>query len=153
MTLKRLMPAMLLAALPCPAWAISCSFVSVSGVSFGAYDVFSSSPLDTTGTITIICTSVGGTDNITVDLSQGGASSFSPRQLARSGGGVLDYNLYVDAPRTTTFGDGTSGTAHYGPTNPPDNTNVAITVYGRIGAQQDVPGGSYSDTVVATINY
>ena len=151
--MRRLFSLLLAAALPTPAFAISCSFVSVSGASFGAYDVFSVGALDTTGSITIVCTSVVPTDNITLDLSQGGASSFSPRVLSRAGGGSLDYNLYTDAARTTVFGDGSSGTGHYGPANPPDNSNVTITVYARVPAQQDVVAGTYSDTIVATINY
>lgn len=132
--------------------AITCSVVSVSGVSFGTYDVLSVSPVDTAGTLTFNCTSVLGSDNIVVDISAGGSSSFAARELV-AGSDVLEYNLYTNAGRSTVWGDGSSGTSHYGPANPPNGTNFSLTVYGRVPAQQDVPAGSYTDTVVVTIQY
>ena len=69
------------------------------------------------------------------------------------GGEALGYNLYMDASRTTIWGDGTSGTSAYSRNNPPNGTNVSLPVYGRVGAAQDVSAGTYSDTVLATINF
>ncbi len=140
-------------ALAGPAHAITCSFDTITPVSFGAYDVFTSSPLDSTGTVRLVCTAVIPADNITIDLDAGGGGSFAPRRLARSGGGTpLSYNLFNDAARTTRWGDGTSGTSHYGPANPPDGAAFDLTVYGRVTALQDVAAGTYADSVVATIN-
>jgi spore coat protein U-like protein len=150
---RLLVSTLLFLALPGRAYAITCSFVSVAGASFGVYDVFNPTPLDTTATTTIVCTGVLGTDNLTVELSQGGAGSFSPRQMARTGGGTLDYNLFLDPGRSTIFGDGSSGTGRVGPLNPPDGTDLAISVYGRAPAQQDVRSGAYADTVTVTITY
>ncbi len=65
----------------------------------------------------------------------------------------LNYNLYLDAARTTIWGDGTGGTQVYSNANPPNNTNVTVTIYGRIPASQDVSAGSYTNTVTATINF
>ena len=127
----------------------SCSITAV-GVSFGTYDVFGASPRDSTGSVTYNCLSVLGT--ITIDLSRGGAPTFSPRQMQKSGE-VLGYNLYLDAARMTIWGNATSGTSHYGPVNPPLLTNVTVTIFGRIPAGQDASAGSYTDTVVATINF
>ncbi len=127
----------------------SCTITAV-GVSFGTYDVFSGSPLDSTGSVTYNCISVLGT--ITINLSRGGAPTFTPRQMFRSSE-TLNYNLYLNAARTTIWGDGTSGTSHYGPVTPPLLTNVTVTIYGRIPGGQDVSAGTYSDTVVATINF
>lgn len=144
----------ILLALTTPAHALSCAFDSVTPVSFGAYDVFTSSPLDSTGTLWLTCNGVAPADNITIDLNGGGAAGFSPRLLARAGGGAaLAYNLYTDAARTTRWGDGTSGTGHYGPANPPNLTSFDLTVYGRVPALQDVAGGTFSDAIVATINF
>jgi spore coat protein U-like protein len=126
----------------------SCTITAV-GVSFGTYDVFSGTPLDSTGSVTYQCISVLTT--ITINLSHGGAPTFSPRKMFRSGE-ALGYNLYLDAARTTIWGDATSGTSHYAVT-PVLLTNVTVTIYGRIPARQDVSAGSYTDTVVATINF
>jgi spore coat protein U-like protein len=43
-------------------------------------------------------------------------------------------------------------TSHYAVT-PVLLSNVTVTIYGRIPARQDVSAGSYTDTVVATINF
>ena len=61
----------------------------------------------------------------------------------------LAYALYQDSPRTTVWGN-TAGTGlvHAG-----DGASHAITVYGTVAAGQNVPVGSYSDTVVATITF
>ena len=57
-----------------PALAV-CSLSSTS-ISFGTYDVFSTSPLDTNGSIVYRC---GNADNnISISLDRGGASSFNP---------------------------------------------------------------------------
>jgi len=132
------------------ALAISCSIVSTSAVSFGNYNVFDTSPLDTTGSLTFNCTGVGGSDTIVVDLSAGGASSvFSRRMLQASE--PLSYNLYTDGAHTVVWGDGSGGTGHYGPVVPPNGTNDTITIYARVPAQQNVSVGPYDDTIVATI--
>jgi spore coat protein U-like protein len=128
----------------------SCSFTTVVGVSFGSYSVFSTSPLDSTGSFTFNCTGVGGADTIVIDLGRGNASSYSPRQMLR-GGTALAYNLYTNPARSTVWGDGTAGTSHYGPTTPPNATDVTLSIYGRLPASQSVPAGAYSDTVVITV--
>src|SRR5579863_9468060 len=101
----------------------SCSFTSVVGVAFGAYDVFALSPLDTAGSLTFVCTGVGASDTIVIDLSMGGGSSFTPRALAAAGSS-LSYNLFLDAARTAIWGDGTRGTSHYGPMTPTSGVGV-----------------------------
>jgi spore coat protein U-like protein len=128
----------------------SCSFTTAVGVSFGAYDVFDASPLDSAGSLTYMCTGVGASDTIVIDLSRGASSSFLPRQMLQ-GSTPLLYNLYLAAARTTIWGDGTGGTSHYGPITPTSGSAVTVTVYGRVFARQNVEAGSYSDTVTATI--
>ena len=125
--------------------------LSSTAVSFGSYDVFSTSPLDSTGSITYNCTSGGGT-NITISLNKGGASTFNPRRMLK-GGVALNYNLYREAARTNIWGDGTGGTQTYNNPSAPADTNVTVTIYGRIPAQQDVTAGSYSNSILATANF
>lgn len=127
----------------------SCT-ISATAVSFGNYDVFNASSLDSTGLITYRCNAAAA--NITIALSTGASSSYSPRQMFK-GAEVLGYNLYRNAARTTIWGDGTGGTSVYFRANPPNNSNVNLTVFGRVPAGQDVSAGTFSDTVTAVINF
>jgi spore coat protein U-like protein len=124
--------------------------ISATSVNFGSYNVFNGSPTDSTGTVTYRCN--GSAHNITVGLTQGASASFNQRQMQK-GSESLTYNLFVDASRTNIWGDGTSGTSVYSISNPPNNTNVNLTVYGRVTAGQDVSAGTFSDTVTAVINF
>jgi len=135
-----------------PAQAISCTWRATAPVAFGAYDVFSGTPDDANGSVTYRCTAVGGAA-ATIDLSAGSSGTYSPRRMTRAGVETLDYNLYLDATRTQIWGNATGGTFRYGPTVPPNNTNVLVNIYGRIPAGQDKSAGTYSDTIVATINF
>ena len=69
-----------------------------------------------------------------------------------SGSDFLNYALYKDAARTQVWGTGMAGgsTLAY---NAASKASTNLTVYGTVPANQDVTVGSYSDTVVATINY
>jgi spore coat protein U-like protein len=128
----------------------SCSFTMMTGAAFGTYDVFTTTPLDTAGSLSFVCTGVGSMDTIVVDLSRGGASTYSPRQMS-SGSATLSYNLYLDAARTVVWGDGASGTSQYGPMTPTSGSTVTVPIYARIPALQNAYVGSYGDTIVATI--
>jgi spore coat protein U-like protein len=128
--------------------------ISSSAVAFGAYDPVSantSTALDGTGTVTVTCTSGGST---TITLGQGsnantGSTDAVPLRRMNVGTAFLSYFLYSESGRTTVWGN-TAGTgvAHTG-----TGTATAITVYGRTPAGQNVPPGSYVDTVVATITF
>ena len=127
----------------------SCS-ISVTSVAFGSYNVFNTSALDSSGSITYSCNNQA--NHISISLGQGSSGTFSSRSMTK-GGETLSYNLFMDAARTSIWGDGTSGTSVYIRSNPPNNSNVSLPIFGRITAAQDVSAGSYSDTVLATINF
>jgi spore coat protein U-like protein len=129
--------------------APSCT-ISVVSVAFGTYNVFTVPPADSAGSVTFRCNSAAA--NISVTLSKGASSTFTPRTMTQVGE-ALGYNLYLDAARTSVWGDGTGGTSTYTDANPPNNQNVTVPIYGRIPAGQDVCAGLYSDTVLATINF
>ena len=131
------------------AQAPSCTISSTS-VSFGNYDVFSGTSLDSTGTITYRCNATAA--NITIFLSKGTSGTYAQRVMTK-GAELLGYNLYRNAARTTIWGDGTSGTGVYSRANPPNNSNVNVTIFGRVPAGQDVSAGAFSDTIAATINF
>jgi spore coat protein U-like protein len=131
------------------AQAPSCT-ISVTSVAFGSYNVFTATPTNSTGSVRYRCNASAA--NISIALSNGSSSTFTPRTLLK-GSEILQYNLYRNAARTNIWGDGTGGTSIYTRANPPNNRNVTVTIYGRIPAAQDVSAGNYTDTVSATINF
>ncbi len=131
--------------------AASCS-VSTTSVAFGTYDVFSSSPADTTGSVSFTCNGAASIE-IRLDKGVGSGANFSRRRLTGPASDTLNYNLYLDASRSTIWGDGTGSTSKYTNANPPINTPVVVTIYGRISAGQDVSTGAYTDSVTVTINF
>ena len=126
--------------------AATCT-VSTTSVNFGSYDVFDTSPRDSTGTITLRCN--GGAKDVLIEIDGGGSPYVLFRYMAK-GTEPLYYNLYQNPNRTQLWGENGSG-QFVG--DPPNNTDVTVTVYGRIPAQQDVSAGSYSDTVTVTVQY
>lgn len=117
---------------------------SATGVAFGTYDPFSSAPLDSTGSISVTCSS---STSYTIALSAG-QGSFATRTLT-SGVHPLAYNLYTDVLRTTVWGDGSGPTA----TVAGSGTSASFNVYGRVPALQNAYVGSYADTIVVTVNF
>jgi spore coat protein U-like protein len=69
------------------------------------------------------------------------------------GGGVLNYNLYVDPARTLVWGDGTGATATVSGVREVKGRPVFFdyAVYGRVFADQAPPPGSYTDTILVTV--
>jgi spore coat protein U-like protein len=136
-------------AFPFPAQG-ACSLTATSVV-FGAYDIFSTAPLDTLGQVIFRCSN--NDHNVSISLDKGGASTFIPRRLV-NGSNLLDYNLYLDAARTVIWGDGTGGTQNFLIANPqPNNRDISVPVYGRIPAGQGPSVGDYSNTITMTINF
>lgn len=141
------------------ATAATCSAGS-SGVSFGAYNVFTAAPININGTITITCSRVVGETSVTVSyeifLATGQSNSFVQRQM-KSGTNTLGYNLYRANNHAVVWGDGTgisqtvTGSLNLGNANP--TRTVSKTVFGQIPALQDVAVGNYSDNVQVTVNY
>jgi spore coat protein U-like protein len=128
----------------------SCGITNVTGVSFGSYDVFNASATDAVGSVTYRCIDVG-TGLITIDLNKGNSNSYNSRTL-KSGDDALNYNLYLDSGKNIIWGNGTESSSHYGPLNPTNNSDVMVSIYGRIPAQQTrTKSGNYSDTITITI--
>jgi spore coat protein U domain-containing protein, fimbrial subunit CupE1/2/3/6 len=125
----------------------TCSVSVASAIAFGAYDPFSTVPLDTTGTITLQhCSQTP----VTIAIGPGRSGSFSSRAMRGPGGDLLRYDLYLDAARSIVWGDGAPGTSTWASASPSDRT---IAVYARAFAAQDVSTGAYDDTITVTINY
>jgi spore coat protein U-like protein len=127
-----------------------CTVSVSSGVSFGAYNVFSGTANDSTGRFTWSC-DLGTTPTVRITLTKGGSSSYLPRQM-KSGTNALAYNLYLTGARTSIWGDETQGTVAYYKQYPGFGS-TAVTIYGRIPAGQDVAVGTYSDTITVVVNF
>jgi spore coat protein U-like protein len=131
----------------------SCT-ITAGALDFGSYDPVvgnATAALDGTATLTVACTN-GSSSNITLgqgsNATSGSTDAVPARQMA-SGTDRLAYALYSEATRTTVWGNTSdTGLAHTGTGN-----SDSVTVYAAMNAGQNVPSGSYSDTVVATITF
>lgn len=128
--------------------------ISTSAVNFGAYDPIVanlSSPRNGTGTVTVTCTS--GAD-AAITLGQGanpdtGSLDDAPLRRMADGSNFLAYALYQDGSFSTVWGNDASTDFETTGTGTAQN----LTVHGQIAPNQNVPQGSYSDTVVATVTF
>lgn len=112
-------------------------------------------PVDSVGSVSYQCTTQGelGAGQllpITIDLGKGSSGSYTSRSLYRSSE-ALNYNLYLDAARTTIWGDGTGSTSRFSANL--QTTSGTIPIYSRVPARQDISAGSYTDTPTVTINF
>lgn len=123
----------------------SCS-VNGGNLNFSSYDPLSASPTDGTLQISVACTK-GAT--ATIGLSTGSNPNAGVRRMT-NGTDYLSYELYKDASRTTVWGDTGANLLTY-----LSSTNVSqlFSVEGRITAGQNVPAGSFSDTVTITVTF
>ena len=124
--------------------------ISTTPLAFGSYDPVTANAtanLDGSGKVTVACTKNA---SATVGLSTGSNASGSTRRMGDGGSNYLTYELYQDSGRSTVWNTG-AGLLNTGAA--PSKAARDFTVYGRITGNQDVPAGSYSDTVVATVNF
>jgi spore coat protein U domain-containing protein, fimbrial subunit CupE1/2/3/6 len=129
--------------------------IATTPVAFGAYDPITtnaSTALNGSGSVSITCTSGA---SATVTLGQGsnanaGSTDTAPlRRMSDGGTNFLSYSLYQDTGRTTAWGNtGPTGVASTG-----TGAVASLTVYGAVSGGQNVPAGSYTDTVVATVTF
>jgi spore coat protein U-like protein len=123
--------------------------VNTVPMAFGVYSPLAAGPLDTTGTVTARCQ--GGTGLIRFQLSAGNSGNAGARLLF-NGSTQLPYNIYLDAPRTRIWGDGSGGTSDAVRIQTRrGRTEHSVTAYGRIPAGQDATVGLYSDDIVVTV--
>ena len=134
----------LLALAGVPGAALAECSLNIIGVSFGGYDPFSAQDTDITGSISVHC---DVDTSVQISLSAG-SGPFATRQM-KSGLDSLFYNLYTDPSRLTIWGDGSPGTSLMSFSG----TSGSHTVYGRIPARQNVPVGTYGDTITVTLTF
>ncbi len=127
----------------------NCNFTSSNTMDFLTYDTIAAGPLGGTVGLSVRCTR-GATVTIGIDTgAHAGAVAGSTRAMA-NGANSLGYDFYQNATYTTLWT--TSGLGLYSYVAA-DNNPATVTIYGRVPAGQDVPAGTYQDTVQVTVNY
>ena len=102
------------------------------------------SNIDAQSTVSVTCTS-GSPYSIGMD---NGANASGTQRRMKTGANFLNYNLYVDAGRSTTW---TTAAPALGTGN---GSAQSVSIYGRVPSIGTAPPpGTYSDTVLMTITY
>jgi spore coat protein U-like protein len=119
--------------------------ISANPLSFGNY---SGAVLDSTTTLSVTCTD---TTPYNVGLSAGTATgaTVTNRMMTGPGGATLDYSLSSNSTHTTNWGNSTG--SWVGGTG--TGSAQTLTVYGQVPANQHDVSGTYTDTIIATVNY
>ena len=136
-----------------PAVARGACNVTATGISFPPYTSFAALPTTGTGTVSVACDEVAP-PNVTVTLTAGSSGSYAARTLrgGTGGSGTLNYNVFTTSGMTTVWGDGSGGSAPVLLHRVRKNEGARVaTLYGRIPAGQNVPVGTYADSLTATI--
>jgi spore coat protein U-like protein len=142
--------------------AANCT-ITTAPVAFGAYDPVvanATNPLNNNGSVTIACTK-GSAPNVALGLGSH-VSGTTRRMLGGTSGEFLTYELFQ--PPNTTPGTactypgttvwGTSGANLFTPTAAGSKAARTYNVCGTVAGNQDVSvDASYTDTVVATVNF
>jgi spore coat protein U-like protein len=132
----------------------NCTVTGGAGLAFGAYDpVVTNAAAPLAGSTNISATCTNGSP-ATITLSQGanaagGSTAAAPLRQMTVGGNFLAYSLFQDNANTIVWGDTpATGEAYTG-----TGVSTTVTVFGLVGAGQNVPAGTYTDTVLITITF
>ena len=131
----------------------SCVINSATALAFPNYDV--NSPSATTGSSTINVNCTKG-DAYTIALNYGANGGSAANRIMVSGANQLNYNLYTDSGYTKVWNSTCGGANNCdGGTGagPGVGNQQTYTVYGQIAAGQNVPAGSYADTITLTVTF
>lgn len=127
--------------------------ISAGALAFGSYgiDNVNGTNLDATATLSLQCTS-GASTVITLGQglhASGSSTDATPDRRMQAGSSFLSYSLYRLSDYSAQWSnDAANGLAYTG-----QGTSSTVTVYGRVAGAQNVPAGSYTDTVIATITF
>jgi spore coat protein U-like protein len=135
---------------PATAKAVATCSLSATTIAFGS---FSGSQSTITGQITIHC---DGTGTINYNLLLSAGAGTYPSRIMNNGANRISYNLYTDSAFTQIWGDGTGGTTFKsGQVNlqgPTISVDILVPVFAKIPTQALPAGGSYLDSIVATLD-
>ncbi|MFZ0747422.1 MAG: spore coat protein U domain-containing protein [Terracidiphilus sp.] len=118
--------------------------IAANALAFAAY---TGAVDNATTTISVTCTN---TTPYNVGLNPGATSgaTVTTRQML-NGTATLNYALFSNSGMTTNWGNTTG--SWVGGTG--SGAAQTLTVYGQIASGQFVTPGSYTDTIIATVNY
>ena len=131
--------------------------ISTTDIAFGSYDPIvanASSDLDAAGSVTTTCT-VGSAGSVIIGqglgASEGSTDADPVRRMQGPGeGDYLEYQVYSNDDRSAVW----TNTVATGETYTATGSAEVMPVYGRVAAgQTSVAEGSYSDTLIVTVNY
>jgi spore coat protein U-like protein len=132
--------------------AANCIITSAPDLGFGTFN----DAAGNTGTSALKVRCSKGTP-YTIKLSEGGSGDFTQR-LLYNGANTLEYNLYTTGAFGAIWGDGVGGGITQGGTGAGLSSagEATHTIYGQLPASDanlDAPPGSYTDTIVVTVEY
>lgn len=134
----------------------SCLLGTTSALAFPNYDPTSATATNGSTSISVTCTTG---DAYVIALNYGANGGTAANRIMKSGTNTLNYNLYTDSGYANVWKDSTVCIAGYSGSNCDTGTGAgpatanSYTVYGQIAAQQNVPAGSYSDTITITVTF
>ncbi|CAN7390102.1 Csu type fimbrial protein [Variovorax sp. LjRoot178] len=126
----------------------SCQFSSATDLSFGSHAGPITSAQDNTSSVTMICRNRTAW-NLGLDNGQNHDGGTRRMRLG-STGNYVSYQLFRDSSHNLAWGS-TIGTDTA--TGTGTGSAQSQTVYGHVPATQNVPAGSYSDTITVTVTY
>jgi spore coat protein U-like protein len=125
--------------------------ITTTPVAFGSYDSVTANattPLDGVGAVIVTCTKGAPAK---VGLNDGSNAQGTTRRMSQGAADFLTYELYKDTGHVTRWGN-TTDTSLDIPAAP-NQTPRSFPVYGRVAPAQAAAVGSYTDTVMATVNF
>ena len=122
----------------------TCRIENVSPIAFGGYTSGSPTHLDSVGELEVRCSGP-----VRIHMGRGTSGRLSPREM-RGVSGSLSYGLFLDAARTSEWGDGSEGTSPFVGMLTSGQV-MRIPVFGRVFGRQAVPAGRYIDQITVTI--
>jgi spore coat protein U-like protein len=141
----------------------TCSISTTSALAFAGYDPIganATAALNTTGQISISCAK--GSTGLTIGMNNGTHVSGTQRQMiGGTSANLLSYSIFqppTNAPNTACTFPGTTPWTNIGAgmlalTSAPAKTARLYNVCGTIPGGQDVAADTYTDIVIATINF
>lgn len=122
--------------------------LSVTDMNFGTIPAQLTSAEDAEAFATVRC-SDGTSYSISVDLGNGiGVSHPAARKLT-NGASTLNYGLYQNAARTQPWGNGVGDRVSSSGTG----SDQTFSIFGRIHAGQSATFGTYTDSVLVTVEF
>jgi spore coat protein U-like protein len=128
--------------------AVKCTTINSPEIGFEDYVADDTSDNTKNANLTVKCTK-GATFNISLDKGANGSSTTSRLLKNTASSDTLTYSLSKEGG--SNWGEGSEKLTATGAGLL--TTASSFTIYGKIDALQDVPVGTYSDTVQVSIDY